>query len=119
MGEIADLSAIYGAIDRAVQDDLERRDAVSRLLPEYRDPSVRWFEDFDAWAKERQGTEESPFPPLDRRCVDWAPDEPQGRMRARRLFALAAAVRAFPELTDDPTIGDLSVSSVVRAHSGG
>ena len=45
MGEIRDLIGIHGAIDRAVADDPERRAAVSRLLPVYRDPDVRWFDD--------------------------------------------------------------------------
>lgn len=119
MSEIANLVGIYGAIDRAVQDDPERREAVSRLLPEYRDPSLRWFEGFDAWAREREGTEESPVPELRVALRELGADEPQGRMRARRLFALAAAVRAFPELTEDPAIGDLSVASVAPLTADG
>jgi hypothetical protein len=99
MGEIRDLIGVYAAVDRAVADT-ERRDAVSQLLPLYRDPEVQWFEEFEAWTRELRPDvpAEEAFVSRDEALADLARIEPRGRMRARRMFAIAAATRADPEL---------------------
>jgi hypothetical protein len=105
MGELEHLLRIYGAIDRVVQEHPERRPAVARLLPVYRDPDVHWFDDFERWTAERaDGHEKAADEPLqmlhDALGGLAKGKAPQHRMRARRLFALAAAAQAFPELRD-------------------
>jgi hypothetical protein len=100
MGEIRNLIGVYGHIDRAAVADGERRAAVSQVLPLYRDPEVQWFEEFQAWTRElRPDTpEDEAFPSRDEALEGLAKVEPRGRMRARRMFAIAAAARADPEL---------------------
>jgi hypothetical protein len=107
MGETRDLIGIYGAIDRAVESNPEIRPRVSRLLPVYRNEDVHWFEDFEAWTSEKRedagvSGEAPPFPEPDEALEELSRIEPRGRMRARRLFAVAVAVQAFPaELASD------------------
>jgi hypothetical protein len=101
MGELRELVGVHGAVDRAVAADPDRRADVARLLPIYRNPDARWFDEFEAWTLERMEgePEEPPFP----RSIDEALEglatyqTPPPRYRARRLFATALAVRAFPE----------------------
>ncbi len=102
MGELRDLIGIYGAIDRKVAEDAERRAAVSNLLWLYREP-VRWFDDFVAWTQELRQDDRrgSPFPSLEEALRDLADIEPEGRMRARRLWVIALAAQAFPDLQRD------------------
>jgi hypothetical protein len=123
MSEIDALVGIYGAIDRAAQTDARARAAVSRLLPQYRDPSLRWFDDFERWLKkERPGVDdpEKPlFPGLPEALEELHEVEPKGRLRPRRLFTIAAATRAFPEMLDPESelrqaaIGALNVGPVL------
>lgn len=111
MGEIEDLIGIYGAIDRAVAEDSERRAPVSRLLPPYRTAEVHWFDDFVAWTIEQRddaSPDPPPFPPLQAALGDLAGIEPRVRMRARRLLAVAVAVQAFPELGPDGSAAGLA-----------
>ncbi|HEX2414747.1 MAG TPA: hypothetical protein VHJ37_05995 [Thermoleophilaceae bacterium] len=100
MAEIADLIGIYGAIDRAVVRDPNRRSAVSQLLPLYRQPGVQWFEEFEEWTRELRADEPRGqlFPSLETALKGLATVEPSGRMRARRLFVIAVATRAEPRL---------------------
>jgi hypothetical protein len=108
MGEISDLIGIYGAIERAVISDPARRAAVAQVLPIYGDVSVedvdefKWFDQFEAWAKEKAGEEsdESPIPALDDALKDLAHIPAEGRMRARRMLAIAALARAIPAYRD-------------------
>lgn len=101
MGETKDLIGIYGAIDRAVAEEPERRARAARLLPVYAKPDVRWFDEFEAWADEKRGAHDrQPIPSLPEALRGLGATESRGRMRARRLFAIAVAVRAFPELLD-------------------
>jgi len=101
MGEIRDLIGIYGAIDRATMEESERRARVSQLLPVYQHPDVHWFDDFEEWTNaKREDTEEPPFPSFEDALRGLAGVEPRGRMRARRLFAIATAAHAFPELLE-------------------
>jgi len=113
MAQLKHLLRIYGAIDLVVQDHPDRRGAVSRLLPVYRDPDVQWFRDFEELtAKRAPEYKRPPDEPLEllHQALDGLADdlverqakgEPERpRMRARRLYALAAAAQAFPELRD-------------------
>jgi hypothetical protein len=101
MGETRDLIGIYGAVDRAAADDPEARIRVARLLPLYLDPDLRWFDDFEAWTEhKREDSTEPPFPPLEESLAGMSEREPRGRARARRLFAIAVAIQAFPELRE-------------------
>jgi hypothetical protein len=110
LGETGGLIGIYGAVDRAVAQDPERRDGVARLLPVYRDPDVRWFDEFEEWVGRRLGA--PPFPSLEAALSRLGEHTaPSPRMRARRLFAIALATRAFPELRDPH--GDLAARARV------
>jgi hypothetical protein len=111
MGEISDLIGIYGGIDRAVAANAESRAEVARILPIYDDRDddrdderqVSWFDDFEAWTKERRAPEAEgdPFPSPGAALRDLAEIPARGRMVARRLFAIALTARAFPELLAD------------------
>jgi len=105
LGEISDLIGIYGEIDDAVAEEPALRARVARLLPIYGDGDPRWFRDFNEWAKERAGSEESPFPSFKEALQDLSEHPAEGRMRARRLLAIAAALRAFPELRESHNRG--------------
>src|SRR5215210_412031 len=109
MGELADLVGIYGEIDRAVGREDGRRAAVSRLMPEYREP-VQWFDDFVAWTDElrHERTDAAPFPSLDQALEDLGGITAEGRMRARRLWVIALALQAFPGLRADERLADLA-----------
>lgn len=100
MGEIRDLVGIFGAIDRAAAENAHVRQAVGRLLPLYRRSDVRWFDDFEAWTKELRAEQSDtpPFPEsLDEALNGLAGTPTKGRMMARRMFAIAGALRAFPD----------------------
>lgn len=104
MSEIGALLGIYGAVDRAVQSDAGARAEVSRLLPLYHDPGLRWSDDFETWLrKERPGAvdpDKPLFPAPHEHLEELHEFEPEGRLRPRRLFAIAVAARAFPEMRD-------------------
>ena len=109
MGETRDLIGIYGAVDRAAADDPETRARVARLLPLYLDPDLRWFDDFEAWTEhKREESTEPPFPPLEESLAGMWERVPRGRQPARRLFAIAVAIQAFPGLRES----DLAVRAV-------
>lgn len=102
MSETRDLIGIYGAIDRAVANDPSLRDSVARLLPIYANEDVRWFDTFEKWTLEKREqagaeTSEPPFPEPAQGLKNLARRAPRARMRARRIFAVAVAQRAFPE----------------------
>jgi hypothetical protein len=103
MGELRDLIAIYGEIDRAVAADGSARERVASLLPAYgAEDDVRWYDDFVSWTAERTPgrSEGRSFPSLDAALADLATITPQGRMRARRLWAITLAAEVFPELKE-------------------
>jgi hypothetical protein len=102
VGETRELFAIYGAVDRAVAGDSEPRERVAQLIPFYRDPDFQWFDEFEAWAKEGRPAEPAlrELPSLDQALKSLAGVEPRGRTRARRLWAVALAVRADPGLLE-------------------
>ncbi len=106
MGELRDLIGIYGAIDRQVAKESEARADVSRLVHVYGEGDVppQWFDDFERWTEElRTDKEGPPFPELEDALRDLGDIRPEGRMRARRLWVIALAARAFPELRDRTT----------------
>ncbi len=103
MGELHDLIGIHGAIDRAVAADPGRRASVSQLLPVYQREGAPWFDDFAAWIDEKRGgAEGEAFPSLEEALERLGRTEATGHMRARRMFALALAAQAFPELLLEP-----------------
>ena len=94
---------IYGAVDRAVRDDHVARLHVAQLLPQYRDPKLQWYDEFLEWLAETAPAENSKpaFPELGEALSKLAEEPPaRARMRARRMFAIAIAVRAFPQMSD-------------------
>jgi hypothetical protein len=112
MGETRDLIGIYGAVDREAARNPEARKAVAQLLPAYEgeDPDVHWFDDFVDWTNERRrDRSRGAVPDLEEALKSLAGREgkPRPRLRARRLFAIALAARAFPERVRDPD-GDLA-----------
>ena len=104
MSEISSILDLYAAIDRVVQGDenASRRTDVGTVLTAYRDPETQWFEIFERWTLAKR-QEDGPYPfaqdPVEA-LKQLARSAPKGRMRARRLMALAAAAQAFPELRD-------------------
>jgi hypothetical protein len=142
MGETRDLIGIYGAVDREAARDPEARKAVAQLLPVYEGDDeelgkVHWFDDFVAWTNERrQDGSRDAFPELKEALEGLAGEEPESkpeakgrkpqakrrqrqvkkprpRMRARRLFAIALAARAFPEMRNpDSELGGLAVKAL-------
>ncbi len=128
MTETGALVRIYGAVDQVAQSDPELRAAISQLLPLYRDPDLHWYEDFQTWLKgtraelggseaELGGSEaedlEGPSPSLAGALQELAGIKPRCRMRPRRLFAIAVAMRAFPEMRKPHTeLGGLAVAAL-------
>jgi hypothetical protein len=115
MGETRDLIGIYGAVDREAARDPEARKRVAQLLPVYEGDDeelgkVHWFDDFVDWTNERRQDESrEALPDLEEALKSLAgrEGEPRPRLKARRLFAIALAARAFPERVRDPG-GDLA-----------
>lgn len=114
MTEIGGIVGIYGAIDQVAQTDSETRVAVSQLLPLYRDPRLHWYDDFQAWLRGTKADAAGPlFPSVDDALRELAEIDPLRRMRPRRLFAIAVAMRAFPEMRDpDSELGTLAVAAL-------
>src|SRR5919197_6533530 len=99
ISEISDIVGIHGAVDEAVQVDPDLRVGVSRLLPVYEDRDVSWFRDFQDWVGATQAEADGDsFPSLAEGLRELSEHVPRCRMRARRLFAIAVAARAFPEI---------------------
>ena len=125
MTEIGAIVGIYGEVDRAAQTDAKLRTAVSQLLPLYADPGLHWYDDFEAWlsgtrAEAEAEAEGTLFPSLPDALHELADIEPRRRMRPRRLFAIAVAMRAFPEMRDPHSeLGALAVGALrVSALAG-
>ncbi|MGO9488505.1 MAG: hypothetical protein ACLQBB_05700 [Solirubrobacteraceae bacterium] len=120
MTEIDGLVGIYGAVDRVVQTEPEARAQVARLLPLYRDPELQWYDEFEGWLKrerpEAAEHRETMFPPLQEALGDLAELPPNGRMRPRRMFAIALAARAFPEMRDPSS--ELGSQAVAALRAG-
>jgi hypothetical protein len=102
MSETRDLIGLYGAIDRAVEQEPGRRDPVSRLLPIYereKPDEVHWFERLAAWTdRKREDTSRPAFPSLAEALKGLAAAKPpRGYERTQRLFAIRVAAHALPE----------------------
>jgi hypothetical protein len=100
--EVANLFELYGAVDEQVEGDKltpEDRDVLLRILPVYRRADAHWFRDF---AKTTRLAEKwkiaEPKTRVGTALTGIAKIKPRGRLRARRLFAVAVAAQAFPEL---------------------
>jgi hypothetical protein len=102
MAETDAIVGIYGAVDRAVQVDPVARLRVAQLLPQYIDPKLHWFDDFQEWLAETAEAEgDGPaFPDVREALTQLAELPSQARTRARRMFAVAIATRAFPQISD-------------------
>jgi hypothetical protein len=115
VGETANIVGIYGAIDQAVRVDIDvangrqRRNEVMDLLPAYRDDDTRWFEPFREIAR----PQESSLPEWPEALRGLAEKPAQGRMRARRLMVVAAAVRAFRRYAEDVDVMSLARDALV------
>lgn len=116
MNETAAIVGLYGAVDEAVRENAERREAVARLLPQYRHEDFGWFQEFRNWlaASRDEGTEPSEeFPGLQDGLKRLSAIQPKCRMRPRRLFAIAVAARAFPDMLNPETdLGTLSIEAL-------
>lgn len=102
MGETDAIVGIYGAVDRAVQADPDARARVAQLLPHYRNPELRWYDDFLEWLSGTPVADSSgpAFPDVGDALTQLAQIAPECRMRARRLFAIQVATRAFPQMRE-------------------
>ena len=124
MSELADLMAVFGAVDRAVAGD-ERRllPAVASLVPEYNHRAAGWFDGVQIWAEQggralaAEGQEYDVQPP----DLSELPDagtaldnliaaEPDPGLVGRRLLAVALLSRVQPVHSTAPP--DLSTGSV-------
>ena len=124
MSELADLMAVFGAVDRAVVGD-ERRllPAVASLVPEYNQRAAGWFDGVRTWAEQAgralatEGQEYDVQPP----DLSELPDagtaldnliavEPDPGLVGRRLLAVALLSRVQPVHATTPP--DLSTGSV-------
>ena len=106
-----------------MQEDAQARARVSRLLPQYRDPDVHWYDDFEAWLRpaSREAGPEAPLALMHQALGELSESpKPLCRMRARRLFAIAVAARAFPQLHDaDNELRQLAVTALRVESMGG
>jgi hypothetical protein len=106
--ETQQLLGIYRAVDSAVLSGEASPLAIGGLLPAYSltageeegESAAGWFDTVEEMARRATGidTQETAFPELLESIRALADIEPRSRMRARRLLALAVAMRAFPEL---------------------
>jgi hypothetical protein len=114
MGEIDSIVGIYGAADRAVWRDREARARVAQVLPHYADRNLRWFDEFEAWLKRSRGQADGEplFPSPHEAFSQLRETAPRCRMRARRLFAVAVAIRALPELREESELRNLAIQAL-------
>jgi hypothetical protein len=101
MAETEAIVGIYGSVDRAVQADPLARLRVAQLLPQYRDPTLQWYDDFLGWLADTAEPESAKpaFPDLASALTQLAETPARARTRARRMFAVALATRAFPQIS--------------------
>ena len=104
--ELENVIAVFGAVDRAVQDDDptgERRARVAALLPLYESPQVHWYRvmlqmaiDRGANLPEAIGDSEESVAEALRGLTEAVPGS--NHLAARRLLGLYAAAQAVPEM---------------------
>jgi hypothetical protein len=116
VGEIANIVGIYGAIDDAVRPDTDdgraRRVEVQDLLPAYRDEATHWAGQFRETAA-RVRPEAAALPEWKEALLRLSEIPASGRMRARRLMVVAAALRAFREIREDTELLTLARNAIV------
>lgn len=111
MGEVQDLMAVYGAIDRAVVDHPERAGDVARLLPPYGLGAAGWFEHFNDVVKSGP-TSDARLPELDTALANMAGYAGSSRRQARRIMAVGALAKANPAYGVDGGQVALSVAAL-------
>ena len=100
--ETAAIVRLYGEIDRKVNADQGVRDEVGQFLsPYHRNPALHWYDDYLEWLGGAPPEGENALPRAGT-CTDrprWRhQDIVEPRRHARRMFAIAALARAFPEM---------------------
>ena len=96
--QVTKLFEIYGAVDQQVEEQMRpaEQDQISRLLPVYRRPRAHWFR---SYVKTRGLPRQEPESRAREALAGLAEIEPRGRLKARRVFAAAAAAQTFPNLS--------------------
>ena len=96
--QVTKLFEIYGAVDQQVEEQMrpDEQDRISRLLPVYRRPRAHWFR---SYVETHDLARQAPEPRAREALAGLAEIEPRGRLKARRVFAAAAAAQAFPNLS--------------------
>ncbi len=108
MSETLNLIALHGAIDQQLKTHPELVADVARLLPGYGEPAtLGWYDTFRDWILEQ--APETDFPDLERAIANIATEAAEGRTpkprsAARRLLAVAALARAFPDGSGLPSL---------------
>jgi hypothetical protein len=100
MSETKSIVGIFGAIDRAVQTDAAARARVAEFLRPYRNPTVKWYDEFQEWIAGPGEESDSDFPDIVGALTELGQTGVEGRTRARRMFAIAVMTRAFPDRGD-------------------
>src|SRR4051812_37340802 len=94
MSEIENQLSVFRAADAALEERPFNTDSVALLLAPYEYPeTVGWFGRLMAWIDETQ-PEADPLPTVDEALGAMAEGAPEGRLRSRRLLALAVLTRA-------------------------
>jgi hypothetical protein len=119
--ETAAIVRIYGEIDRKVNVEPARRIDVAQFLsPYYLNPTLHWYDDYREWLGETREDEQNPFPGLVPALTHLGENENRDilpRQRARRMFAIAVLVSAFPEMKKDGELRTLATNAL-RAPEG-
>ncbi len=138
MPETQAIVEIYGAVDRAIERDPVARLEVARLLPPYRDPKLKWYDEFQEWlgetpAPEGGGSSEAeaeaagpggpegsgPVAQLEKALTDLGQTQVGRREFARRMFAVAIAHRAFPHMSEpDSNLRRLAIATLLTPSVG-
>ena len=120
--ELENLIAVFGAVDRAVQDDETdtTRARVAALIPAYASPQAHWYRPMLKMARDRGANLPASIGDSDESVAEalHALTETQprsNRLAARRLLGLNAAARAVPDMfAPDGSYGSL-VTGALRA----
>ena len=124
MAETDATVGIYGAVDRRVKADPVARAQVAQLIEQYQNPDLSWYDDFNGWlaeTPESEGATPTLFPNLPDALDELGKTPPEtSRTRARRMFAIAVASRAFPEMSkEDSPLRSLAVGALHQASLAG
>ena len=89
MSELDNIVAVYRAIDEIAMEDPEAVERIRTVVAPYRTEGRSGWTQTEAGQRLVDGV-----PPLEEALADMAATEPRGRLRSRRLLALAALIRA-------------------------